>query len=66
MCVSCDPPVSSKSGENAEISSYGQTFKAISFKVIQSQAQEVPNLVPQTLSLRAHFLLWGREVGGTH
>ena len=57
MCVSCDPPVSSKSGENAEISSYGQTFKAISFKVIQSQAQEVPNLVPHTLSLRAHLPL---------
>ena len=62
MCVSCDPPVFSESGENAEISSYGQTCKAISFKVIQSQAQEVPNLVPQTLSLRAHFLLWGIEV----
>ena len=27
--------------------------------VIQSQAQEVPNLVPQTLSLRAHLPLWG-------
>ena len=63
MCVSCDPPVSSKSGENSEISSYGQTYKAISFEVIQSQAQEAPNLVPQILSLRAHLPLLGGRLG---
>ena len=31
LCVSCDPPVFFKPGENSEISSYGQTCKAISF-----------------------------------
>ena len=61
--VKCEPPVSSKSGENSEISTYGEICKAISFEVIQSKVQEVSNLVPQTLSSRAHFLLWGGRLG---